>query len=82
MPQHISVLDYDTEWIPNYRQERERLSRILQDNCLALYHIGSTSVPGLAARPVIDILGVVRSLEKADAVADRVADCGYEYICL
>lgn len=78
MPQHITVLDYDTEWIPNYRQERERLSRILQDNCLALYHIGSTSVPGLAARPVIDILGVVRSLEKADAVADRFADCSYE----
>ena len=78
MPQHITVLDYDSEWSTNYREERERISLILQDNCLVLYHIGSTSVPGLAAKPVIDIMGVVRSLEKADAVADRFADCGYE----
>lgn len=78
MPQHITVLDYDTEWITKYRKERELISQILQENCLALWHIGSTSVPGLAAKPIIDIMGAVRSLEQADAVAERFADCGYE----
>ena len=68
MPQHITVLDYDTEWIPNYRQERERLSRILQDNCLALYHIGSTSVPGRGARRPKDILWGGRNRVKAEAL--------------
>ncbi len=56
------------------------LKEILADNCIAIYHIGSTSVPGLAAKPIIDIMVVVRSLEGVDTVAEKFLDIGYEYL--
>lgn len=80
MPQHIIVVNYDPEWPSKYVRERQRIAGILKDNCLAVYHIGSTSVPGLAAKPVIDIMAVVRSLEEADCAAEKFAEIGYEYL--
>ena len=80
MPQHITVVNYDPDWPSKYVRERDYITGILKDNCIAVYHIGSTSVPGLAAKPVIDIMAVVRSLEKADTVADRFSEMGYEYL--
>lgn len=80
MPQHITVLDYDARWPQDYERERARLADILKDNGLAMYHIGSTAVPGLAAKPIIDIMAVVRSLEQVDAVAEQFSAIGYEYL--
>ena len=80
MPQHITVSDYRPEWPLKYEQEREKIVEILKENCIVVYHIGSTSVPGLAAKPIIDIMAVVRSLEKADAVAGAFSQIGYEYL--
>ena len=80
MPQHITVVNYDPEWPSKYVRERDYVTEILKDNCISIYHIGSTSVPGLAAKPIIDIMAVVRSLEKADTVADKFAEIGYEYL--
>ncbi len=80
MPQHITVLNYDPEWPLKYMRERNRIFEILGDNCLSVYHIGSTSVPGLAAKPVIDIMAVVRSLEQADSDAGKFSAAGYEYL--
>ena len=80
MPQQITVLDYDPEWPLKYNKERDHIIEILKDNCISIYHIGSTSVPGLAAKPVIDIMAVVRSLERTDLAAEKFSDLGYEYL--
>lgn len=80
MPQHITVLDYDPEWPLKYNKERDHIIEILKDNCISIYHIGSTSVPGLAAKPVIDIMAVVRSLERTDLAAEKFSNLGYEYL--
>lgn len=80
MPQHITVVDYHTEWPLEYEKERKKIAAVLKDNCIAVYHIGSTSVPGLAAKPIIDIMAVVRSLEQVDAVSEDFAQIGYEYL--
>lgn len=80
MPQHITVLDYDPEWPLKYNKERDHIIEILKDNCISIYHIGSTSVPGLAAKPIIDIMVVVRSLERTDRAAEKFSDLGYEYL--
>ena len=71
MPQHITVVEYDPEWPLKYAQERDRITEILKGNCIAIYHIGSTSVPGLPAKPIIDIMVAVRSLAQADAADPR-----------
>ena len=55
MSQHITVTDYDPLWQKKYEEESLLIKGILADNCIAIYHIGSTSVPGLAAKPIIDI---------------------------
>lgn len=53
---------------------------ILVGNCIAIYHIGSTSVKGLAAKPIIDIMVVVKNLEKVDDAAKDFSKIGYEYL--
>ena len=80
MSQHITVVDYDPLWAKKYKEESVSIKDILADNCIAVYHIGSTAVPGLAAKPIIDIMAVVRSLEQVDCVAEAFAQIGYEYI--
>ena len=80
MPQHITVENYDPEWPLMYTRERDRIAEILKDNCIYIYHIGSTAVPGLPAKPIIDIMAVVKSLEKVDIVAEKFSDSGYEYL--
>ena len=72
MPQHITVLNYDPEWPLKYERERKAIAEILDGNGISIYHIGSTSVPGLAAKPIIDMMAVVRSLEKVDDARGKV----------
>lgn len=79
MSQHITVIDYNPLWVKKYEEESFLIKDILADNCIAIYHIGSTSVPGLAAKPIIDIMVAVRSLEKIDSVAEAFSKIGYEY---
>ncbi len=80
MAQHITVTDYQPQWPEKYREEEALLREILGENCLAVYHIGSTSVPGLAAKPILDIMPVVKSLEAVDAAAKNLEAAGYEYL--
>jgi GrpB-like predicted nucleotidyltransferase (UPF0157 family) len=62
----VRIVEYARAWPSVFRSQRERVSVILAPWLAApLEHIGSTSVPGLAAKPVIDMLGPVRSLDEA-----------------
>lgn len=80
MSQHITVIEYSPLWKNKYKEESLLIRNILADNCIAIYHIGSTSVEGLAAKPIIDIMAVVRSLERVDIDAEKFSDIGYEYL--
>jgi GrpB-like predicted nucleotidyltransferase (UPF0157 family) len=51
----IQVVDYDERWPALFEREAERVRGVLGDRALAVEHVGSTSVPGLPAKPVIDI---------------------------
>lgn len=62
---HIEVVPYNLDWPMMYESEAENIKKALGDNCIALHHIGSTSVPGLAAKEDIDILCVVKELRSA-----------------
>lgn len=55
----ITLAEYDAGWPDLFRREEERIRAALGARVLQLEHVGSTSVPGLAAKPVIDILLVV-----------------------
>ena len=80
MSQHITVVDYNPLWPKKYEEEALLIKDILADNCVAIYHIGSTSVEGLAAKPIIDIMAAEQNLEKVDDAAEAFSKIGYEYL--
>ncbi|MDP2193847.1 MAG: bifunctional GrpB family protein/GNAT family N-acetyltransferase [Alphaproteobacteria bacterium] len=61
----IEVIPYNSNWPLIFEKEAALLRQSLADNCIAIYHIGSTSVPGLAAKEDIDICVVVQHLQKS-----------------
>ncbi len=66
MPRIVEVMPYDSNWLKIFEAEAKLLQKALGGNCVAVHHIGSTSIPGLAAKPIIDILPVVKDLSKID----------------
>ncbi|MEN7536053.1 GrpB family protein [Aurantiacibacter flavus] len=77
MSEAVELAPYDPHWPSAYTAEAKRLSEALADALCALHHIGSTSVPGLVAKPVIDMLGEAQDLAAIDACAPALADLGY-----
>jgi len=75
----VAIVDYDVDWPGLYELERERLNSGLGDIALHYEHIGSTSVPGLAARPVLDIAVGLRRLEDAEICIPALHTLGYTY---
>ncbi len=74
----IEVVDYDVEWPLRFAQLRTRYERLLRDvEVVSIEHVGSTSVPGLAAKPVVDVDIVVRRDDVEAALAALVA-AGFE----
>ena len=65
-------------WPDAFARESSAILDVLSDLGIELYHIGSTAIPGIVAKPVIDMLGVVRSVEELDAHAHRLTALGYE----
>ena len=68
----VEIVDYDPRWLELFAAEAARLRPAFGLSLVAMEHIGSTSVPGLAAKPVIDIQAVVRLLPDMDAITPRV----------
>lgn len=76
----VELESYDATWPARFEQEAERLRGALGDLAVRIEHVGSTSVPGLASKPVIDIMiGVVDLQASADAVVAALSQLGYEY---
>ncbi|KPH96396.1 hypothetical protein AMS58_02210 [Pseudoalteromonas porphyrae] len=73
----IEVVDYDPNWKNAFETERVMLSKAIGNNAVKVEHIGSTSVKGLAAKPVIDILIEVISLDELDTSNRNIEALGY-----
>ncbi len=77
-PDSIVLVPYDSEWARRFQAERDLLERVLapwlQDG---IHHIGSTAIPGIAAKPIIDMIAGVRDLEEARAAFDPLREHDY-----
>ena len=73
----IQIVDYDPEWPRLYEREAERVQSALGDRVLLLEHVGSTSVPGLAAKPKIDMLLVVANSADEPSYVPAMETAGY-----
>jgi GrpB-like predicted nucleotidyltransferase (UPF0157 family) len=77
----IVVSEYDPAWPSMFEQERAAVLAVLGQSVLVIEHIGSTAVPGLAAKPIIDLLVGVRSLAEArTSSVNQLVKLGYTYI--
>jgi len=75
---HIKIIEHDPNWANVYLIEKQLLKEILQDDWINSFHIGSTSVPGLQAKPIINILLVVNSIVNLDHYTVEFESLGYE----
>jgi GrpB-like predicted nucleotidyltransferase (UPF0157 family) len=73
----VELVEYDPEWPALYRHEEERIRAALGERALRVEHAGSTSVPGLAAKPVIDIVLEVADTTDEDAYVPALEAAGY-----
>ena len=73
----IQLVDYDPGWPHLFEQQAERVRAALGDQALLLEHVGSTSVPGLAAKPRIDMLLVVANTANEPAYVPALEAAGY-----
>lgn len=74
---HQQIISYDPNWIEIYNTEAQKLKEVFGDSLLGIEHIGSTSVPGLASKPIIDIAVLIENHEDAEKFISALAEIGY-----
>jgi GrpB-like predicted nucleotidyltransferase (UPF0157 family) len=80
MPMHdgpIELAEYDPRWPELFRREEERIRAALRERVVRLEHVGSTAVPGLAAKPIIDMCLVVADSSEEEAYVAALEAAGY-----
>jgi GrpB-like predicted nucleotidyltransferase (UPF0157 family) len=77
MPSQYGFTDYSPDWPSEFSREAQGLRALLGDELIAVQHIGSTSVPGLAAKPIIDLLPLVRNITRIDEFTPVLEEAGY-----
>ena len=76
---HTDIKEYDPKWVELYNQEAYKIKELLGDKIIRIEHIGSTSIPGLVSKPIIDIAIEVPSWKDADALIEPLATLGYPF---
>ncbi|PAE07311.1 hypothetical protein CHI12_12605 [Terribacillus saccharophilus] len=74
----VEVFSHNENWKLMFSEEERKLKTIFGNEIVHIYHIGSTSVPELIAKPIIDILPVVRDIHIVDVLNDEIENIGYE----
>jgi len=80
LPEPVVIVEYDPRWPKMYDAEAALIRRAMGDRLVAIEHVGSTAVPGLAAKPIIDIMAGVRALADAEACIGSLEVEGYDYV--
>ena len=80
MSEAVIVVPYDSEWPCRFERERAVLDSVFAGSEAAIEHVGSTAVPGLGAKPVIDIMVGVSHLAEAEGRIAALEAAGYEYV--
>ena len=74
----VTVVPYDPQWPAAFERAASEVKAALGENLLAIHHIGSTSIPSIHAKPIIDMLAVATDLRRVDEYAQRMREIGYE----
>jgi GrpB-like predicted nucleotidyltransferase (UPF0157 family) len=75
---HVIVVPYNPDWERFFAREAQLIRGVFGDELVEIHHIGSTAVRGLQAKPVIDMLPIVRQIERVDDFNEALVRLGYE----
>lgn len=75
----ISVIEYDSNWVKMFETEKEFLTDVFGDNLIRVEHFGSTSIPNLSAKPIIDIFVFVHYTSNINKYAMLMESHGYVF---
>jgi GrpB-like predicted nucleotidyltransferase (UPF0157 family) len=78
MPRPVTIVDYDPQWPILYEEERRSVLEVAGEKILDIEHIGSTAVPDLCSKPIVDIMAGVGGEADADECVRLVATIGYD----
>ncbi|PCJ58864.1 MAG: hypothetical protein COA79_12410 [Planctomycetota bacterium] len=78
MKRRMVVQEYDKSWPINFEIAKKEITTIFGDTVLSIYHIGSTSIPGMTAKPTIDMLCVVSKGTMIPEYYDQMLHAGFE----
>jgi len=76
---HTKLIPYQSSWADKFETEKDNLQKIFNDRTISIEHIGSTSIPGLSAKPIIDIAVLIEKREDGDSFIESVEKLGYQY---
>lgn len=74
----VVVVPYDPKWSEMFERESERIRHALEETVVAVHHIGSTAIPSIYAKPIIDLLVQVRDIASVDEQNAQMVSLGYE----
>ena len=77
MPRPVVLVDHDPKWKELAADEAGRIAEALGDALIAIHHIGSTSIPGIKAKPIIDLLAIVKDLASLEGRSPALERIGY-----
>ena len=78
-PIPVRLVPHDPGWAKLAHDEAERIRSTLGSSVIAVHHIGSTAVPGIRAKPIIDLLPVVKTLRELDAMRVILEEAGFQW---
>ena len=78
MTRKIEVVPHNPTWAAMFQAEADQLATIFGAEALAIEHIGSSAIPGIKAKPIIDILVAARDIEQIDDFNEQMMALGYE----
>lgn len=73
----IYMVPHDPEWRQLFQQEAEQLTAVLGNNVVAMHHVGSTAIPTIYAKPILDLMLVVQDIPALDRKQPMMEALGY-----
>jgi GrpB-like predicted nucleotidyltransferase (UPF0157 family) len=77
MPRPVIIVDYDPHWPILYEQEKSRILKLIGHKASTIEHVGSTAVPGLGGKPIVDIMAGVHNSADAEECVPLLQNLGY-----
>jgi GrpB-like predicted nucleotidyltransferase (UPF0157 family) len=78
-PYEVRLLPHDPQWAEQASEEEARILKAVWPAIIEMHHVGSTAIPGIAAKPIIDLVGVARDLEALEGARPTIEALGYAW---